>query len=68
MVEDDPVEHMQRHYQGYIQQIKRSSDPEAAFAEFSKFQVLAAVRQGPQRVEGLNLALDKRLQAQNIAT
>ena len=68
MVEDDPVEHMQRHYQGYIQQIKRSSDPQAAFAAFSTFQVLAAVREGTQGVEGLNLALEKRLQAQSIAT
>lgn len=68
VVEDDPVEHIQRHYQGYIQQIKRSSDPVVAFAEFSKFQVLAAVRQGPQGVEGLNQALEKRLQVQNIAT
>ena len=68
VIEDDPVMHIQKHYQGYIQQIKRSPDPEAAFAEFSKFQVLAAVRQGPQGVEGLNQALEKRLQAQSIAT
>jgi exodeoxyribonuclease V alpha subunit len=68
VVEDDPVAHIQKHYQAYIQQIKRSSDPEAAFAEFSKFQVLAAVRKGPQGVEGLNQELEKRLQAQNMAT
>lgn len=64
----DPVEHMQAHYQAYIQQIKRSADPEAAFAEFSKFQVLAALRQGAHGVEGLNQALEKRLQGQGIAT
>ena len=68
VVDGDAVEHIHCHYQRYIQQIKRSSEPEAAFAEFSKFQVLAAVRQGPQGVEGLNQALEKRLQAQNIST
>ncbi|PID45115.1 MAG: exodeoxyribonuclease V subunit alpha [Proteobacteria bacterium] len=68
VVEGDPVAYMQEHYQAYFQQIKHSSDPKAALTTFSQFQVLAALRQGVTGVEGLNLALEKRLQAQEIAT
>jgi len=68
VVEDDVVSHMLTHYQGYIKQVKQSNDPEAAFAAFSGFQVLAALRKGKQGVEGLNLELEKRLQSCGIDT
>ncbi len=68
LVEDDVIAHMLSHYQGYIKQVKQSSDPEVAFDAFSKFQVLAALRKGKQGVEGLNLELEKRLQSRGLET
>jgi exodeoxyribonuclease V alpha subunit len=68
LVEEGVISHMLNHYQGYVAQVKQSSDPEAAFAAFSKFQVLAALRKGKQGVEGLNLELEKRLQSRGLET
>ena len=65
-VSEEPVAHIEQHYQAYIQLMTQAPEPAEAFAAFSQFQVLAAVRQGTQGVEGLNTALEKRLQLRGI--
>ena len=61
-------DHIYQQYQPYIQQIRSDSDPATAMATFSKFQVLAAVRQGEFGVEGINRHLEKRLQSSQMQT
>lgn len=68
VIDEDPVSYLLRYYQPYVNQVTESAEPQAAFEAFSRFQVLAALRQGKYGVEGLNLALEKRLQAQGMET
>jgi len=60
--------HIDTKYQPYINQIKSDNDPEAALEAFSRFQVLAAVRQGTFGVEGINRALEKRFYSSQLQT
>lgn len=74
LVTQGVVSHMLTHYMNYIQQVRAyRSDPKLvsmteAFEAFHAFQVLAAVRQGPHGVEGLNRELEKRLAAKGLET
>ncbi len=68
------VSHMLAHYAEYIKLVRAfrntagSVSVAAAFEAFHAFQVLAAVRQGPHGVEGLNHELEKRLVAKGLDT
>lgn len=62
------LEQIHQQYQPYINLIKSSNDPKAAMTAFSRFQVLAAVRQGEFGVDGINRALEKRLYSTKMQT
>ena len=60
----------QRLYDGYKPYLTaaRSGDPQQAFAQFSRFRALTALREGPFGVVGLNEALEPRFrQLQNAS-
>ncbi|MGB1311008.1 MAG: exodeoxyribonuclease V subunit alpha, partial [Leucothrix sp.] len=65
---EQALDYIYERYQPYIAQIIRSADPAQALSAFLQFQVLAAVRQGPFGVEGLNRSLEKRLYSSQMQT
>ena len=65
---DNGAEHLYQQYQPYIQQILSDNDPALAMNAFSKFQVLAAVREGEFGVEGINRNLERRLRCDKMQT
>ena len=60
--------HIIEHYQPYLSQVKADTDPEAALNVFSRFQVLAAIRQGEYGVEGINKVIEKQLHSAQLQT
>jgi len=55
-------------YQAYISQVKSDNNPELAFNTFTRFQVLAAIRQGEFGVEGINRTLERQIHSAQLQT
>ena len=68
LITENFLEHIYQQYITYVKQIRSDNDPALAMAAFTKFQVLAAVRQGEYGVEGINRNLEKRLQSGQMQT
>jgi len=68
LIGDNWQSHIVEQYQAYISQVKSDNNPELAFNTFTRFQVLAAIRQGEFGVEGINRTLERQIHSAQLQT